>query len=312
MYQVFADSAANLPAEVAKKYGIHILSFVNYVNGEPLVCYDENLSQEEERIAGKRYYDQIRQGAEVRTALVNQGDFLDAFTPVLEAGEDILYFSLSKNISGTYNAARLAAEDLMEEYPDRKICLVDSLNASLAQGMLAIYATMMREKGVSVEEAARILTDTVKGMNGLFTVEDLKYLAKTGRVSGGTAFIGNALQIKPILRGSAEGFIVQFRKCKGRRKSLDTIVDLVCNNIVEPEHQFFGIAHADAYEESLAVVEAIKKRVPLKEVINTSYDYCTGSHVGPGCIAVFFIAGDRELMGKPADYQPFEVFKYID
>ena len=135
MYQVFVDSAANIPAVIVKKYGINVISFVNYVDGEELVCFDPNLSMEEEREKGKEYYDKIRAGMDVKTSMVNANGFMESFRPVLDKGEDIIYFSLSKNISGTYNAAVNAAEELAEEYPDRKIRLVDSLNASLAQGM---------------------------------------------------------------------------------------------------------------------------------------------------------------------------------
>lgn len=298
MFQVFVDSAANIPAELVKKYGIHVISFVNYINGEKIVNFDITLSPEEEREKGRLYYEAVRNGAKVKTSLVNTADFIAHFTPVLEAGEDIMYFSLSKNISGTYNAASLAAEDLKERFPERKIRLVDSLNASLAQGILAIYAIEMRNSGMEFELIGDILDRKALQMNGVFTVGDLKYLSNTGRISKTTASVGNILNIKPILRGNKDGYIVEFKKCRGRKKSLDTLVDLVCDNIENPEDQIIGIAHADAYEDSLYVMEEIQKRVKLRGFINTSYDYCTGSHVGPDTVAMFFMAADRELSGK--------------
>jgi DegV family protein with EDD domain len=313
MFQVFVDSAANIPAEIVRKYGINVISFENYVNDEKIVNFDINLTPEEERALGKKYYDAVRGGAKVKTSLINSSDFIDHFKPVVEQGQDFIYVCLSKNISGTYNSAKLAIEDIKESFPDRRMHIVDSLNASLAQGILALYAVEMREKGMDIDKIAQVLSETAYRMNGVFTVEDLKYLARTGRISGTTAAVGNVLNIKPILRGDKEGFIVQFSKCRGRKKSLDTLIELVCNNIVEPEKQIIGIAHADAYEESLYVMEGIQKRVKLREFINTSYDYCTGSHVGPSTIALFFIANDRELAGKPSgdDYVMPEVFKYI-
>ncbi len=298
MFQVFVDSAANIPAELVKKYGIRVISFVNFVNGRQIVNFDINLTPEEERQKGTEYYNAVRDGAQVKTSLINSADFMEHFTPVLEAGEDIMYFSLSKNISGTYNAASLAAEDLRERYPERKICLIDSLNASLAQGLLAIYAVEMRDGGVDFDEIADTLEKKAHQMNGVFTVENLKYLSNTGRISQTTASVGNMLNIKPILRGNKDGFIVEFKKCRGRKKSLDTLVNLVCDNIESPEQQIIGIAHADAYEDSLYVMNQITKRVKVREFINTSYDYCTGSHVGPDTIALFFLAKDRELSGK--------------
>ena len=295
MFQIVVDSAANIPAELVKKYDIRVISFVNYVNGKKVVCFDPDLTPEEERAKGREYYDAIRAGADVKTGLVSSGDFEDLFRSILEAGDDILYFSLSKNISGTYNSARIAAEELSESFPDRKIRLIDALNASLAQGILAIYASEMRAGGKSLDETADILATYPAKMNGIFTVGDLKYLSKTGRISSSAALVGNLLSIKPILRGNKDGFIVQFKKCRGRKSALNTLVSLVCDNIVNPEEQIIGIAHADAYEDSLYVMEEIRKRVKLRGFINTSYDYCTGSHVGPDTIALFFMAKDREL-----------------
>ena len=295
MFQIVVDSAANIPAELVKKYDIRVISFVNYVNGKKVVCFDPDLTPEEERAKGREYYDAVRAGADVKTGLISSGDFEDLFRSILEAGDDILYFSLSKNISGTYNSARIAAEELSESFPDRKIRLIDALNASLAQGILAIYASEMRAKGMSLDETADILATYPAKMNGVFTVGDLKYLSKTGRISSSAALVGNLLSIKPILRGNKDGFIVQFKKCRGRKSALNTLVSLVCDNIVNPEEQIIGIAHADAYEDSLYVMEEIRKRVKLRGFINTSYDYCTGSHVGPDTIALFFMAKDREL-----------------
>ena len=295
MFQIVVDSAANIPAELVKKYDIRVISFVNYVNGKRIVCFDPDLTPEEERAKGREYYDAVRAGADVKTGLVSSGDFEDLFRSILEAGDDILYFSLSKNISGTYNSARIAAEELSESFPDRKIRLIDALNASLAQGILAIYASEMRAGGKSLDEPADILATYPAKMNGVFTVGDLKYLSKTGRISSSAALVGNLLSIKPILRGNKDGFIVQFKKCRGRKSALNTLVSLVCDNIVNPEEQIIGIAHADAYEDSLYVMEEIRKRVKLRGFINTSYDYCTGSHVGPDTIALFFMAKDREL-----------------
>lgn len=300
MFQIVVDSAANIPAELVKKYNIKVLSFVNYVNGEPLTCFDPDLTPEQEREKGREYYDAVRNGADIKTGLVSSGEFQDTFEAIMKNDEDVLYFSLSKNISGTYNSARVATEFLMEEPPcGRKVRIIDSLNASLAQGILAIYASEMRDQGMTVDEVADKLETYPPLMNGVFTVGDLKYLAKTGRISNTTALVGNVLNIKPILRGNKEGFIVQFKKCRGRKAALNDLVDLVCNNIVNPEEQIIGIAHADAYEDSLYVMEKIQERVKLRGFINTSYDYCTGSHVGPDTIALFFMAKDREL-GKEA------------
>ena len=297
MFQIVVDSAANIPAELVKKYDIRVISFVNYVNGQPLTCFDPDLTMEQERAKGKEYYNAVRAGAEIKTGLISSGDFEECFRSIMENNEDVLYFSLSKNISGTFNSARIAAEELMENPPmGRKIRMIDSLNASLAQGILAIYASEMRSQGMDFDAIADTLETYPARMNGVFTVGDLKYLAKTGRLSGSAALIGNILSIKPILRGNKDGYIVQYKKCRGRKAALNTLVSLVCETIVDPEKQIIGIAHADSYEDSLYVMEEIQKRIHVREFINTSYDYCTGSHVGPDTIALFYMAKDRELL----------------
>lgn len=296
MFQIVVDSAANIPAQLVKQYNIKVISFVNFVNGKSVTCFDPALSMEEERTKGKEYYDAVRAGAEVKTGLISSGNFEDYFRTIMEQNEDVLYFSLSKNISGTYNSARIAAEELMENPPmGRKIRMIDSLNASLAQGILAIYASEMRAQGMDFDSIADKLESYPARMNGIFTVGDLKYLANTGRISGSAALVGNILNIKPILRGNKDGYIVQYKKCRGRKSALNTLISLVCDNIVHPEEQIIGIAHADSYEDSLYVMEEIKKRITVRDFINTSYDYCTGSHVGPDTIALFFMAKDREL-----------------
>ena len=297
MFQIVVDSAANIPAELVKKYDIRVISFVNYVNGQPLTCFDPDLTMEQERVKGKEYYDALRAGAEIKTGLISSGDFEECFRSIMENNEDVLYFSLSKNISGTYNSARIAAQELMENPPmGRRIRMIDSLNASLAQGILAIYASEMRSQGMDFDTIADTLETYPARMNGIFTVGDLKYLAKTGRLSGSAALVGNILSIKPILRGNKDGYIVQYKKCRGRKAALNTLVSLVCETIVDPEEQIIGIAHADSYEDSLYVMEEIQKRIQVREFINTSYDYCTGSHVGPDTIALFYMAKDRELL----------------
>ncbi len=297
MFQIVVDSAANIPAELVKKYDIRVISFVNYVNGQPLTCFDPDLTMEQERVKGKEYYDALRAGAEIKTGLISSGDFEECFRSIMENNEDVLYFSLSKNISGTYNSARIAAQELMENPPmGRRIRMIDSLNASLAQGILAIYASEMRSQGIDFDTITDTLETYPARMNGIFTVGDLKYLAKTGRLSGSAALVGNILSIKPILRGNKDGYIVQYKKCRGRKAALNTLVSLVCETIIDPKEQIIGIAHADSYEDSLYVMEEIQKRIQVREFINTSYDYCTGSHVGPDTIALFYMAKDRELL----------------
>ncbi len=296
MFQIFVDSAANLPAVIARQYNINVISFVNLISGKEVTCYDPELSPEEERQKGTEFYNAMREGCDIKTGLISTAIFEEKFKQALQAGQDVLYFSLSKNISGNFNSARLAAEELSDQIGNGcKLRLIDTLNASLAQGILAIYASILRENGMSVDETADYLETCVGKMNGIFTVGDLKYLSRTGRIKGSVAAIGNVLKIKPILRGNKDGYIVSYKNVHGRKSALNTLVDLVCKNIIKPEEQIIGIAHADAYEESLYVMNKIQERIKVRDFINTSYDFCTGSHVGPDTIALFFIGKDREL-----------------
>ena len=270
MFQIFVDSAANLPAVIAKQYNINVISFVNLVSGKEITCYNPDLSPEEEREKGSEYYNAMRKGCEIKTGLISIATFKEKFQKALQEGQDVLYFSLSKNISGTYNSARLAAEDLLDNNANgHKIRLIDSLNASLAQGILAIYASIMRDKGMAVDEVANFLESCVGKMNGIFTVGDLKYLSHTGRIKGSVAAIGNVLRIKPILKGDKDGYIVSYKNVRGRKSALNTLIDLVCNNIIHPEKQIIGIAHADAYEDSLYIMKKIQEK--SKYVISSTH-----------------------------------------
>ncbi len=304
MFQIVVDSGANLPAELVRHYNIHVLSFVNITDGKPLVCFTPDLTIEEERAKGKEYYDAIRNGMKVQTGLIGCGEFEECFRALSANGDDVLYLSISSGISGTFNASRIAANTIEQEYSaddagnHPRIRLIDSMNASLATGILAIYASELREQGKDIDEVIPEIEAMVPRINGVFTVGDLRYLAKTGRLTGSKALIGNLLSIKPILRGDKEGHIVQYKKCHGRKAALNALVSLVCDNVVNPESQILGIAHADAYEESVYIMNEITKRIHVRGFINTTYDFCTGSHVGPDTIALFFLGKDRELNGE--------------
>ena len=197
MFDVYVDSGANIPADLVEKYGITVLPMHLTLDGKPVAAFEPGLTQQQEREAGHRYYQAIREGAVGKTALVNTEEFIDAFRVSLEKGNDVMAFTMSANISGTYNSARLAIEELQEEFPERKMFLIDSMNASLGEGILAIYAVEMRDQGKSIEDINDYLSETVHKMNGIFTVDDLKYIAATGRLSNMSAFVGNLLGIKP-------------------------------------------------------------------------------------------------------------------
>ena len=289
-YEILTDSSSNLTQDLLDKYRIKMISYISTIDGSDFPCFDPARDEAE---AGHRFYDAMREGSDVRTTLINTARFSDFFEPVLEEGRDILFVCMSGGLSGTVQAARIAAEDLLEEYPDRKIIVIDSLSASLGEGLLVLKLSRLRAMGATIEEAARYYERKKLKMNHIFTVGDLKYLKKGGRISATEALIGNLLSIKPILKANDEGKIVAHDKVRSRRKALDYLVDMTKARITDPSRQMIGIAHCDAPMEADYIATRLKKELPVQDVIVRYYDLCTGSHVGPGTIALFFMGDNR-------------------
>ncbi len=289
-YEILTDSSSNLTQDLLDKYRIKMISYISTINGSDFPCFDPARDEAE---AGHRFYDAMREGSDVRTTLINTARFSDFFEPVLEEGRDILFVCMSGGLSGTVQAARIAAEDLLEEYPDRKIIVIDSLSASLGEGLLVLKLSRLRAMGATIEEAARYYERKKLKMNHIFTVGDLNYLKKGGRISATEALIGNLLSIKPILKANDEGKIVAHDKVRSRRKALDYLIDMTKARITDPARQMIGIAHCDAPMEADYIATRLKKELPVQDVIVRYYDLCTGSHVGPGTIALFFMGDNR-------------------
>lgn len=287
---VAVDSAGNIPNEVLDKYQIPVISYHCTIDGQEYVCYDKD----RDYVAScKDYYDKVRKGADVRTSLINSTDFMEFLRPMLEKGNDVALVVMSSGISGSAQSAKLAVDELKEEFPDRKIYAIDTLAASLGEGLMAIKLAELREEGKTIDEAVSIIMDSIKYMNQYFIVGDLKYLKKGGRISGAEATIGNLLNIKPILRGNTEGKIVVQEKVRTRKRSIETLLDYVKDNITDAENQIVGLAHCDVPEETAYVANELKNRCGVKDVYEIYYDLCTGAHVGPGTIAIFFYGKER-------------------
>ena len=297
-YEIVTDSSSNLTADLLESYRIRMISYISTVNGEEYPCYSE---ERDDVSTGKHFYEAMRKGAEVSTTLINMSRFNEAFEPILKEGKDILFVGMSGGLTGTVQAARIAAEDLCEEYPERKIVCVDSLSASLGEGLMVMKLSRLRAAGATLEEAAAWYERRRLQMNHIFTVGDLKYLKKGGRISATEALLGNLLSIKPVLKADDNGCIVVHDKVRSRRRALDYLVEMTKSRIVNPSSQIIGIAHCDAPMEADYIAGRFKKELPVQDVIVRYYDLCTGSHVGPGTIAIFFLGEDR--MG-PAPEMP--------
>ena len=302
-FDIFVDSGANIPQNLYKERNIHVISFTMTVNGEERLCLEEGVSFTE---TAKKFYADMRTGAEVRTSLVNAERFAEVIIPALEAGRDAVVITIAKGISGTYKQALEAKERLEAQFPERRVFVLDSANASMGTGLLALKAAELRDLGESAETTAKWIEDNAYFLNSYLTVGDLKYLRRSGRVSMTLAIAGTILNIKPLLRadGGEVAQIVFYGKTHGRKKALAALAETYKERAISPETQTVAICHCDCEEDALSLAEAIKQ-IGAKEVIIEYYDLCTGSHVGPGTVALFFYGKDRrETLAekkKPAD-----------
>lgn len=284
MFQIMTDTSANLPSDLAAQNDITVIPFPYFVNGARHTCLDT------EGFDGKTFYGAMREGAEVTTSQINPQNYLDVMRPVLEGGEDILFVGMSSGISGAYHCAELAAEELRTEFPERKIRLVDTIGASLGEGLLVLRAVQEKLAGVCLDEVYEKLMYLRHRLCNIFTVDDLKYLRKGGRLSNLSFIVGTLLQIKPLLKGNEEGRIVAFAKLRGRKKALEELARRYDEYVVDAEEQTIGIAHADCPEDAAYLCELLRRNHPPKEILTVGYEPVTGSHVGPGTLALFFEA----------------------
>ena len=285
-FAVFADGSANLPKEMLD--GINLLPNDYTVDGVPQTYWGDV-----DHFDGHSFYEGLRNGKQVRTSLLNTQLFLSRFAPLLTQGKDIIYISMSSGISGTYNAAKAAAEELMDLYKGRFIHIVDSLGCGFGNGLLAVRAAELSRQGVDVREAAKILDEEVPHTCQYFTVDDLNFLKNTGRVSGVTATIATVLNIKPILFGDSTGHIVSCAKIRGRRKSIELLVKFYDEKRLDSPDQKICISHGDCLADAQLLAEMVKKITPDVPITICQHEPFSGAHVGPGMLGLFFRGKER-------------------
>ena len=285
-FTVFADGTANLPGNLLE--GIHLLPSEYTINGTP-VTYLGDIEQFDVH----EYYELLRNGASAKTSLLNTGLFLTSFEPELKEGHDVIYIAMSSGISGTYNAAVTAAQQLKESYPDRIVHIVDSHGCGFGNGMLAIKAAQLSKEGIPASDASVILDDLVEHCCQYFTVDDLNFLKKTGRLSGAAALIGTTLNIKPILYGDSTGHIVSCAICHGRKKAIKTLVSKYSEKHVEQDGAQIFISHGDCLEDAMQLKEMILEVTPSADVVICPHEPFSGAHVGPGMLGLFFYVKER-------------------
>lgn len=297
MFRIFTDNAANLPVELIERWELGIV---------PITCSREGQALDPfAPFDGKSFYDEMRGGTIMSTSMPSIGTFLDAFTPVLERGEDILYIGMSGGISGTSSLAQSVAAELEEEYPWRRVAVIDTRGASLGEGLPVLYAAALRERGLDLETVRCQTEENCEHMWQVFTVDDLRYLRKTGRLYSAAVKVTNLLNVKPILMGDPEGHIVLRHMNVGRRRALDTVAGRYrekCTDMSLP----VGLAHADSEEDAQYVIGKLRAAGCTGEITTVMYEPVTGSHVGPGTVALFFYGPERALAEKAVSIPPID------
>ena len=289
-FTIFVDGSSNLPGRLLRELEIEILPCTYSMDGVPST-YDGSLDS----FDAHSYYEMLRQGGRVQTSLLNTQLFLDSFRPVLERGEDAVYFSMSSGISGTCQAARMAAQELLEEFPERTVRVVDSLGSGFGTGLMACKAADLRAAGKTAAQMADIMDADAQNTLQFFTVDDLNFLKRTGRVSGATAMIGTVLNIKPVLWGDPTGHITARSKHRGRKKAMASIVEEYRSRVEDAENQRVAISHGDCPEDAQALADMICAVAKPKELIIAPHEPFTGAHVGPGMLALFFHGKKRAM-----------------
>lgn len=286
-YVITTDNNSDLPEEYMKEHGVGCTYLSYEMDGT-------NYTHENFLPVGE-FYDRMRKGAMPTTAQVNPESARRLMEPYLKEGKDVLHIAFSSGLSGTYNSSRIAAEELMEEYPERKIQVIDSLGASLGQGLLVYLAQQKKEAGEGFDTVGAWVEENKKHMVHLFTVDDLNHLYRGGRISRTTAVVGGMLNIKPVLHVDEEGKLVSIGKVRGRKKALLELVRLMDEKIgsFRDSCDTVFVSHGDCLEDAEYVIQKVKEKYPVKNVIINPVCATIGAHSGPGTIALFF-AGDQK------------------
>ncbi|MDL2219024.1 DegV family protein [Ruminococcaceae bacterium OttesenSCG-928-O06] len=287
-YILFTDSCADLGPEMLEELGVDVECLTFNLGGKEYVNWPDGRD-----ISFDEVYAALRKGATASTSQVNSDDFTKAFRRHLEAGKDILYLGFSSGLSGTVNSARIAAEELDPQYPTARVIVIDTLAASLGQGLLVWHAAQMKKQGKTLDEVAAWVEENKLKLAHWFTVDDLNFLKRGGRLSGAAALFGTMLSIKPVLHVDDEGHLIAMDKVRGRRQSLMALVDKMEKTAIEPAGQTVFISHGGCRDEAEIVAKEIKKRFGTKDIYINYVGPVIGSHSGPGTMALFFLATQR-------------------
>ena len=288
-YDIVTDSSANLTEEMYDEYGISVLPLRFMYEGKEYVSYEKGKQTDL-----KLFYRMMREGSVFTTSLPYPNESERTLREILDAGRDILYIGFSSGLSGTYDGTRLIMEQLAAEYPERTLLHVDTLAAAAGQGLLVWYAQQMKEQGASMQEVCQWVKDNRLKLAHWFTVDDLMYLFRGGRVSRTSAWAGSLLKIKPVLHVDDEGKLIPMQKVRGRKKSIEALFDSMEKTGIAPmEDQVVFISHGDCLEDCEYLEKLIIEKWHPKKVFHNILDPVIGAHSGPGTLALFFLADHR-------------------
>ena len=287
-YRIVTDSTTDLTPELIQELDVQVIPLCYMMGGKTY----HNIPGGGE-MTDKEFYAKLRAGSMSATTQVNSEEFLHVFTPLLEAGQDVLYIAFSSGLSGTYQSAVLAREELKQRFPDRRLEVFDSLCASMGEGLLVYHAAKLRQAGKSLDEVLAWLKGNVLNVCHWFTVDDLNHLKRGGRVSTATALVGTMLGIKPVLHVDDEGHLIPVSKVRGRKQSLDALVRRMEDTVLDPGNQMVFISHGDCLEDAQYVERQIREKLGVQQVKLGFIGPVIGAHSGPGTVALFFLGKER-------------------
>lgn len=285
-YIIFTDSCCDIPSELLAEWNVPFANMTFSFDGEDKEYINADISN-------KEFYNRMRQGAHARTAAINAATFTAAFEPILQGGKDILYVAFSSGLSTTVNSAHMAVEELKDQYPERKIAIVDTLAASAGGGLMVYLAVAKKNEGATLEENAEYIASLVPYHCIWFTVDDLEYLKRGGRVSPLVAFAGGILGIKPVLQMDDEGHLIKSSTARGRKKAIEMLADKYTELSFEEKNTPIFISHAECEEDAQRLAAILYERHGVETTLITQIGPVIGSHSGPGTLALFFIGKHR-------------------
>jgi len=287
-FVIITDSCCDLPAKLADDLELTVIPLSVLLKGTE---YRNFLDERE--ITFSDFYKEVRAGNQATTSAVNTDAFMNVFEGILLQGKDILSISFSSALSSTYHFSTVAASELSDRYPERRIITVDSLCASLGQGLLVYLTAMQKRLGKSLDEVHAFVEEKKHQLCHWFTVDDLNHLRLGGRISRATAVLGVMLNIKPILHCDAEGKLTSFSKARGRRKALEELVNHMQETVIDSKNQMVFISHGDCIEDAELTAELVRSRMEVKDIMINSVGPVIGAHSGPGTVALFFLGTER-------------------